>query len=71
VKIGDSGLDAQVIQKLMSAPVLAENGEVVGVIQISRKAPRRAVAGPDFTVEDLRKLESVARSLGRVMSKPH
>ncbi len=69
VKIGDTGLDAQVIQKLMSAPVLAENGEVVGVIQISRKAPRLAAAGPDFTPEDLRELESVARSVARVMTR--
>lgn len=69
VKIGDTGLDAQIIQKLMSAPVLAQSGEVVGVIQISRKAPRLAAAGPDFTPEDLRKLESVARFVGRVMTK--
>jgi len=69
VKIGDTGLDAQIIQKLMSAPVLTENGEVMGVIQVSRKAPRLAAAGPDFTPEDLRKLESVARFVGRVMTK--
>jgi hypothetical protein len=68
VKLGDSGLDAQVIQKLMSAPILAENGEVIGVIQVSRKAPRPAAAGPDFTPDDLRKLESVARIVGRLMA---
>jgi hypothetical protein len=64
VKLGDTGLDDQVIQKLMSAPVLAGNGEVIGVIQVSRKAPRPAAAGPDFTPDDLRKLESVARLVG-------
>jgi GAF domain-containing protein len=69
VKLGDTGLDAQVIQKLMSAPVLARGGEVAGVIQISRKAPRPAAAGPDFTEEDLRKLESVALLVGRLMIK--
>jgi hypothetical protein len=69
VKLGDTGLDDQVIQKLMSAPVLARNGEVIGVIQISRKAPRPAAAGPDFTVEDLRKLESVAGFVGSVMDR--
>ncbi|MFZ0288543.1 MAG: GAF domain-containing protein [Candidatus Sulfotelmatobacter sp.] len=68
VKLGASGLDAQVIQKLMSAPILAENGEVIGVIQVSRKAPRPAAAGPDFTPDDLRKLESVARIVGRLMA---
>jgi len=68
VKLGDTGLDDQVIQKLMSAPVLAKNGDVVGVIQISRKAPRPAAAGPDFTDDDLRKLESVAGIIGRLMA---
>ncbi len=54
VKLGNTGLDDQVIQKLMSAPVLSANGAVVGVIQVSRKAPRPAAAGPDFTSDDLR-----------------
>jgi GAF domain-containing protein len=69
VKLGDTGLDDQVIQKLMSAPILNNNGEVIGVIQISRKAPRPAAAGPDFTPEDLRKLDSVARVVGTLREK--
>ncbi len=69
VKLGNTGLDDQVIQKLMSAPVLATNGEVIGVIQVSRKAPRPAVAGPDFTPDDLRKLESVAILVGKALAK--
>ncbi len=69
VKLGDTGLDAQVIQKLMSAPIVTPNGEVIGVIQVSRKAPRPAAAGPDFTPDDLRRLESVARFLGKSHAK--
>jgi hypothetical protein len=69
VKLGSTGLDEQVIQKLMSAPVLASNGAVVGVIQVSHKAPRPAAAGPDFTSDDLRKLESVARFVGKTLPK--
>ena len=69
VKLGDTGLDDQVIQKLMSAPVLDKNGEAIGVIQVSRKAPRPAAAGPDFTPEDLQKLEAVARFVGTLMAK--
>jgi hypothetical protein len=69
VKLGDTGLDEQVIQKLMSAPILNTNGEVIGVIQVSRKAPRPAAAGPDFTSDNLRKLESVARFLGKIHIK--
>jgi len=67
VKLGDTGLDDQVIQKLMSAPVLAGSGDVIGVIQVSRKAPRLEAAGPDFTGEDLRKLEAVAGFVGGLM----
>jgi hypothetical protein len=67
VKLGDTGLDEQVIQKLMSAPILARSGDVVAVIQVSRKAPRPAAAGPDFTPGDLQKLESVALFISRVM----
>jgi hypothetical protein len=69
VKLGDTGLDDQVIQKLMSAPILGTSGEVIGVIQLSRKAPRPEAAGPDFTPDDLRKLESVARVVGRTHAK--
>jgi hypothetical protein len=69
VKLGDTGLDDQVIQKLMSAPVLGPHGEVLGVIQVSRKAPRPAAAGPDFTADDLRKLEAVAQFVGSLMGK--
>ncbi|MFZ3278698.1 MAG: GAF domain-containing protein [Candidatus Sulfotelmatobacter sp.] len=69
VKLGASGLDEQVIQKLMSAPVLDRSGEVIGVIQISRKAPRLEAAGPDFTPEDLQKLEAVARFVGTLLVK--
>jgi hypothetical protein len=69
VKLGDTGLDEQVIQKLMSAPVLTTNGKVIGVIQVSRKAPRPAAAGPDFTLDDLQKLESVARFVGKTHAK--
>ena len=68
VKLGDSGLDAQVIQKLMSAPVFATR-EVLGVIQISRKGPRPEIAGPDFTPADLQKLESVAQWVAKLMAK--
>lgn len=68
VKLGDSGLDAQVIQKLMSAPVLSTGGKVWGVIQVSKKAPNPAIAGSDFTSADLQKLERVAGIVGRLMT---
>jgi GAF domain len=69
VKIGDSGLDDQVIQKLMSAPVVNGKGEVLGVIQICRKGPRPNIAGPDFTAADLQKLEGVAKFVAKYMEK--
>ena len=47
VKLGDSGLDDQVIQKLMSAPVVTPDGEVIGVFK--SPARRRAQPQPDRT----------------------
>jgi hypothetical protein len=70
VKLGNSGGDEQVIQKLMSVPLLAPNGEmVVGVMQVSRKASCLSVAGPDFTADDLRKLEKVGHIVGQLMAE--
>jgi hypothetical protein len=69
VKLGDTGLDPEVIQKLMSVPILVESGAAIGVMQVSRKGQRPALAGPDFTSDDLQKLESVALSVGRLMAK--
>ncbi len=71
VKLGTAEVseqgDAQVIQKMMSAPVVAENGDVLGVVQISRKGPTVTSAGPDFTAEDLAALRAAARVLARMM----
>lgn len=72
VKLGDRGLDAQVIQKLMSVPVLTIEGDVLGVIQVSRKGPRAEIAGPDFTQADLHKLERIAQLVaGRMNRRRH
>jgi hypothetical protein len=49
------------IQKLMSAPLLGEQDEVLGVVQVSRKGVSPGSAGPDFTTEELVSLERIAR----------
>jgi GAF domain-containing protein len=54
------------IQKIMSAPVMADS-KVVGVIQVSRKGKTQAAAGPDFTPKDLGDLVSVSVQLGRCL----
>lgn len=69
VKLGDTGTDKEVIQKLMSAPVFSPNEEVIGVIQVSRKAHSPAAAGPDFSPDDLQKLKSAAISVGKLMTR--
>ena len=46
---------AEVIQKIISAPILS-GSRVVGVIQISRKGDNVKAAGLDFTSDDLGKL---------------
>jgi len=55
------------IQKLMSAPVIAENGSVIGVVQVCRKGMTPGIAGSDFTGSDLRLLEAVARRVALLM----
>ena len=59
-------LNASAIQKIISAPILAD-AKVIGVIQISRKAATAREAGPDFTSDDLGKILTVCKPLGRLM----
>ena len=54
------------IYKLMSAPVLDGTDKVLGVIQISHKGFDLASAGPDFTLDDLQRLELVAKAMTQV-----
>ena len=67
VKLGETGRGTEAIQKLMSAPILSTDGDVIGVIQVSRKAGRASAAGADFTSEELRKLEATAASSARLL----
>jgi len=53
------------IQKLMSAPVVDPNKKVLGVVQICRKGCDAATAGPDFTQDDVRQLETAAEILAK------
>ncbi len=69
VKLGETSTDSEVIQKLMTVPILNTNSQVIGVIQVSRKAYSPAQAGADFTTDDLRKLESVALSIAKALTK--
>ena len=55
------------IQKIVSAPILHE-GKVVGVMQVSRKGDSAASAGPDFTAEELGKVQAICRPLGKLVS---
>lgn len=58
----DSG-ERPPIQKLMSCPIFGSNDQVVGVIQISRKAFDEAHAGPDFSDSDLSLLKEISSLL--------
>jgi len=53
VKIGNESAEA--IQKIISAPILAED-RVVGILQISRKGSSAMNAGRDFTADELEKV---------------
>ncbi len=60
--------EEQVIQKLMSAPVISKN-HVVGVIQICRKGISAPASGRDFTPVDLQKLVAAANGLAQCFGK--
>ena len=64
VKIGPAG--AEVIQKIISAPILADS-RVVGIIQISRKGTNSMAAGADFSADDLGKVLALCKPLGKLM----
>ena len=56
----------EVIQKIMSAPIL-DGTKVQGVVQVSKKARTTALAGPDFTPKELRTLASLSATLERFL----
>ena len=58
----------EIIQKIISAPVVCDE-KVVGVMQISRKSPSSADAGPDFTSDDLAKVQTLCRPLGKLVRR--
>src|SRR3981081_415 len=64
VKLGtaeeDRNQDTLPIQKIMSVPVAPVGGNVMGVVQISRKGLDPSGAGADFTGDDLKQLEKAA-----------
>ncbi len=51
------------IQKMMSVPILSQERSVLGVVQVSRKGRDSSVAGPDFTHNDLHRLEDAAAEI--------
>jgi hypothetical protein len=63
-----SGKEEQIIQKLMSVPVVAAN-QVLGVIQICRKGATPQAAGADFTHAELQNLLAAAAALGKCFCK--
>ena len=70
VKLGaeveDRSQEQMPIQKIMSVPVTASGGSVMGVVQVSRKGLDASGAGADFTGEDLKQLEQAAEILARM-----
>ncbi len=68
IKLRD-GEAPQPIQKLMSAPIIGADGEVIGVVQISRKGDTPREAGPDFTRENLQTLQDTAKVIAAFIAK--
>lgn len=66
---GASEILPQTIQKLMSAALIIPAGNVVGVVQVSRKGDSPKAAGADFGKDDLKLLEQFADRLALLVSK--
>jgi hypothetical protein len=70
VKLGaeadEDGQGQMPIQKIMSVPVAQPGGNVMGVVQISRKGLDASASGADFTNADLTQLEQAAEILSRM-----
>lgn len=64
--VKSESLSAEAIQKIVSVPISVEN-KVIGVMQISRKGPSLASAGPDFASDDITKITSLCRPLGKLI----
>jgi len=62
----DKSMEQMPIQKIMSVPVVAADGNVMGVAQVSRKGLDASVAGADFTADDLKLLEKAADVLAQM-----
>jgi GAF domain len=61
----DRSLEQMPIQKIMSVPVM-HSGNVMGVVQISRKGLDASLSGVDFTGEDMKQLEKAAEIIARM-----
>jgi hypothetical protein len=56
----DKTAEQMPIQKIMSVPVIGADGNVMGVVQVSRKGLDASLAGADFSGDDLKLLEKAA-----------
>ncbi len=70
VKLGagaeDRSLEQMPIQKIMSVPVTSPEGNVIGVVQVSRKGLDSSLAGTDFSAEDMKQLEKAVEVIARM-----
>ncbi|MFZ0821903.1 MAG: GAF domain-containing protein [Candidatus Acidiferrales bacterium] len=56
----------EMIQKIMSAPIIHEAG-VAGVVQVCHKGRNKQAAGPDFNTDDLKRLKNIAPKLAPIV----
>jgi hypothetical protein len=63
-----NGETPEFIQKILSAPILFD-GNVIGVIQISRKGRSASSVGPDFAADDLGTLLALCKPLGKLLHR--
>jgi len=55
------------IQRLMSAPIWGGPGNLIGVLQVSRKGKTLEEASPEFTPEELAEVATIGQQVGPYM----
>lgn len=64
VDLGHKSGTTHTIQKLMSVPVVGQEG-TLGVIEVCRKGQSAPSSGPDFSPAELQRLASIATALAK------
>lgn len=68
-RIPDAAGTVRPIQKMIAAPLATADGQVIGVVEISRAGPTPGAAGPDFSARDAENLGTCCRAFAPFIAR--